>query len=494
MKWNTSLTIAILSAFLMGLATAPISIWWLAWVALAPLWVMTVKTRSMKPAIVWGIVYHGFALHWITGLHPLMWLGMSWITSVSIVAFAWAFITLWGSVCTGVWAWVLARVPGNAIARVITGTALWCGLEWMRQWSALDWTTLAYTQSPHNLIVLHLGRISGVLTVTAAIVAVNGLIAEAWLARSKRLIGSAITLFVILHLIGFGLFQSSIVQSSEAKLTAGIVQGNIPTREKLFSEGLKQALNRYSSGYRSLADQGADFVVTPEGALPFLWQGENLRNAVNQAIVEKRVLALLGTFVPEGTRYTQSLIAVAPDGSTIARYNKIKLVPLGEYLPFEKLLGGLIGRLSPIQSFLVPGDFKQQFEAPFGRIAIGICFDSAFSEVFRKQVANDAQFLITASNLDPYSTVLMAQHEAHDVIRAIETDRWAVRVTNTGYSGIVDPHGRVKWRSQNNQYVIHADTIYRQQTQTLYVKWGNWLTPILLGMSAVLFFISRNQR
>ncbi|HTL89930.1 MAG TPA: apolipoprotein N-acyltransferase [Leptolyngbya sp.] len=493
MKWNNSFAIAILSAFLMGFAVAPISFWWLAWIALAPLWVITTKTRSIKPAIVWGIVYHGFALHWITGLHPLMWLGMSWTTSVSIVAFAWAFITLWGVICTGVWAWAIARIPGNAIVRVVTGTALWCALETVRQWSALDWTSLAYTQSPHNLVILHLGRISGALMVTAAIVAVNGLIAEAWLAASerRRLGIYAIVLFGMLHLLGFGLYQAAIGQAAEMKLTAGIVQGNVPTRVKLFSAGLKKALDGYSSGYRSLVDQKVDFVVTPEGALPFLWQGENLRNPVNQAIAEKRVLAMLGTFVPEGTRYTQSLIAIAPGGNTIARYNKIKLVPLGEYLPFEKLIGGLVGRLSPIQSFLVPGDFDQQFETPLGRIAIGICFDSAFSEVFRKQVANHAQFIITASNLDPYSTVLMAQHEAHDIIRAIENDRWAVRVTNTGYSGIVDPHGRVKWRSQNNQYETYAGTLYRQQTQTLYVKWGDWLTPTLLGISAVLLLLIR---
>ncbi|MBE9009437.1 apolipoprotein N-acyltransferase [Pseudanabaenaceae cyanobacterium LEGE 13415] len=495
MKWKTNFAIAIFSALCMGLATAPISFWWLAWFALAPLWVITVKTRSPKTAIFWGIVYHGFALHWITGLHPLMWLGVSWIASVSIVAFAWSFITLYGAFCTWIWAWALAKIPNNAIMRVIAGTAFWSGLELVRQWGALDWTSLAYTQSPSNLVILHLGRISGALTVTAAIVAVNGLIAEAWMARSQKWMGSAIATFIILHLIGFGLYQSAIAQTPEARLTAGIIQGNVPTRQKLFSEGLRQAFNGYSSGYRSLANQGVDFVVTPEGALPILWQGENLRNLVTQAIQEKRVLALIGTFVPEGTRYTQSLIAVAPDGSTIARYNKIKLVPLGEYLPFEKVLGGLIGRLSPIESFMVPGNFDQTFETPLGRIAIGICFDSAFSEVFRRQVANNAQFLITASNLDPYSTVLMAQHEAHDIIRSIETDRWAVRVTNTGYSGIVDPHGRVKWRSTNNQYQIHADTIYRQQSQTLYVKWGDWLTPTLLGMTAVLlFFVSRNQR
>ena len=487
---------SILSALLMGLATAPTSFWGLAWIALAPLWVITVKTRSSKPAIVWGLVYHGFALHWITGLHPLTWLGVSWIASVSIVAFAWAFITLWGAVCTGVWAWALGRIPANSVVRVVAGTALWCALETVRQWSALDWTSLAYTQSPHNLVILHLGRISGALMVTAAIVAVNGFIAEAWLAAERRRLGgTAIALFVVLHLFGFGLYQAAIVQTPEAKLTAGIIQGNVPTRVKLFSEGLKKALDGYSFGYRSLAAQSVDFVVTPEGALPFLWQGDNLRNPVNQAIAEKRVLALLGTFVPQGTRYTQSLVAIAPDGKTIAQYNKIKLVPLGEYLPFEKLLGGLIGRLSPIQSFLVPGDFNQQFETSFGRIAIGICFDSAFSEVFRRQVANQAQFLITASNLDPYSTVLMAQHEAHDVIRAIETDRWAIRATNTGYSGIVDPHGRVKWRSRNNQYEIHTDTIYRQQSQTLYVQRGDWFTPMLLGISAIsLLFVSCSKR
>jgi apolipoprotein N-acyltransferase len=489
MKLKIALAIAIFSAVLMGLAPAPIGLWGLAWIALAPLWIVTVKTRSIQPAIVWGIVYHGFALHWITGLHPLMWLGIRWIVSVAIVAFAWAFITLWGALCVGVWAWGVRSIK-SPIVRILIGVALWSGIETVRQWSALDWTSLAYTQSPGNLIILHLGRISGTLTVTAAIVLINGLIAEAWLAKQKRLIGIAAASLIVLHLIGFGFYQSAIDQNPEAKLTAGIVQGNVPTRIKLFAEGLKKALDGYALGYRSLSDQDVDFVVTPEGSLPFLWQGQNLKNPVMQAINEKKTLALIGTFYPEGSQYTQSLIAIE-NGTTIARYNKIKLVPLGEYMPFEKWLG----RLSPIASSMSPGDFNQQFETPFGKIAIGICFDSAFSEVFRRQVAKGAQFLITASNLDPYSTVLMAQHEAHDVMRSIESDRWAVRATNTGYSGIIDPHGQVKWRSSPNQYQIHADTIYRQQTQTFYVKWGDWLTPTLLGMSVIsLIFVSRNQR
>jgi apolipoprotein N-acyltransferase len=65
-------------------------------------------------------------------------------------------------------------------------------------------------------------------------------------------------------------------------------------------------------------------------------------------------------------------------------------------------------------------------------------------------------------------------------MRAIAIDRWAVRATNTGYSAIVDPHGYTHWISPFNVYALHLDTIYRRQTRTLYVQWGDWLTPGLV--------------
>jgi apolipoprotein N-acyltransferase len=82
-----------------------------------------------------------------------------------------------------------------------------------------------------------------------------------------------------------------------------------------------------------------------------------------------------------------------------------------------------------------------------------------------------------------------AQHHAQDVMRAIEGDRWAVRATNTGYSGIVDPHGRTKWISRLKTYELHTATIYRRQTQTLYVRWGDWLTPLLFILSALAWWL-----
>jgi apolipoprotein N-acyltransferase len=189
------------------------------------------------------------------------------------------------------------------------------------------------------------------------------------------------------------------------------------------------------------------------------------------------------------------LFTVRGTGETVSRYDKVKLVPLGEYIPFEQFLGRLVNRLSPLDAHLVAGKPAQIFETPFGRAIVGICYESAFPTHFRRQAAAGGQFILTASNNAHYSETMPAQHHAQDVMRAIETDRWAVRATNTGYSGIVDPHGRTLWISGINTYEIHAHTVYRRQTQTLYVRWGDWLTPVLLGGAGLAWFVfSRRDR
>ncbi|MGB3572403.1 MAG: apolipoprotein N-acyltransferase, partial [Phormidesmis sp.] len=65
-------------------------------------------------------------------------------------------------------------------------------------------------------------------------------------------------------------------------------------------------------------------------------------------------------------------------------------------------------------------------------------------------------------------------------------DRWAVRVTNTGISGVVDPRGRSRWLSTPNERVVHASQIYLRQSRTPYVRWGDWLTPLLLAIALVI--------
>ena len=500
----TFYTLFLVSGIFMGTTVAPIGAWFLAWVALVPLWILVTDytppaPRPLPLALIWGIGYHGVALSWITGIHPMDWLGVPWLPSLTITLLCWAFISLWGGILVFVWVALMVRLDQkNPLLRVLIGTALWCGLESL--WSAgpLWWSSLAYTQSPHNLVILHLGQLSGPNTVTAVIVAFNGLIAEYLTQRRKgaKEEGSfvngylilAVSLLIISHFIGFILYTTPLNPIPSTALKIGIIQGNIPNKIKVLPEGLRQAINGYTQGYLNLTNQGVQAVLTPEAAIPIFSRSLS-QTPLLSVIREKGVIAWIGAFGEQGNSYTNSLFNVLGNGEVTSRYDKSKLVPLGEYIPFENILGGIIQRLSPLEAHQVPGKANQTFDTPFGKVIIGICYESAFAENFRYQASMGGKFILSSSNDAHYTAAMADQHHAQDIMRAIETDRWAVRATNTGYSGFINPHGQTIWKSAYNTYQTHAETIYPRQTQTLYVRWGDWLTPLFLILSALIWVL-----
>jgi len=531
------LSIALIAGMLMGLTPAPANAWFFAWFALAPLWVLVIQRASLpvpKTAkrsnvfsflnfecwmgLVWGIGYHGLALLWIRDLHPLMWLGVPWFSSIAIVLFAWVFVTLWGAVLVAVWAGLLGRLcrwkrggepfrgkdsqtaafaPSLGL-RLLCGVALWCGLEFLWSYGPLYWSSLSFTQSPHNLFILHWGQLSGPTVVTGAIVAFNGLLAEAWIqwqlrkanGKALNLLKFSVGLFAGLHLIGFALYSQPLIETPDSALNIGIIQGNIPTRTKQFEQGMRLAMQHYTQGYELLVSQGVEAVLTPEGAFPWRWIDtvQQSQHPFYQTVVRQQVPAWIGTVGTRTVRtgqdgITQSLFTLLGTGEIFSRYDKIKLVPLGEYIPLQSSLGAWINRLSPVQATMIPGAVDQRVNTPFGQTIAGICFDSAFPWLFRNQAATGGTFILTASNNDPYGAAMMTQHHAQDVMRAIETDRWVARATNTGFSSVIDAHGKTQWISGFRTYETHAHTIYRRTTQTLYVQWGDWLTPVLIGLA-----------
>ncbi|WP_017300390.1 apolipoprotein N-acyltransferase [Nodosilinea nodulosa] len=505
------------SGVVMALALPPWSLWPLAWVGLVPLWWVILAAPIALAAVyglLWGLVYYGISLAWITHLHPLMWMGVPWLSSIAIALSAWLFIVLWGSVCIAIWggamAWLARRWPGRRGWIALAGAALWCTLEALRNHSPLDWSPLSLTQSPNNLWILHLTRLSGPSAITAILVATNGLLAYALLgarifkfssqaptssahspSSPRSLALAAISIVIASHLLGASLYHRVSPVPDSQSLTLGLIQGNVPTHEKLTPQGVRQALQGYTEGYQALVAQGVEAVVTPEGALPQLWDVSAPQvAAILKTVGQAGVPLWLGTFAPvpgEGrTEYTQSILELRADGQYHGRYNKVQLVPLGEYIPFEAVLGKLIGRLSPLDSYLVPGRPDQRFVTSVGQGIVGICYESAYSRLFRRQARAGGEFIVTASNNDPYPVWMMMQHHGFDVLRAVESDRWALRVTNTGLSGVVDNHGRTLWLGEPHTYLIHRAELERRQTLTPYVRWGDWLTPLLLGLTLVL--------
>jgi len=519
-----------------GLANEPLGWWWLAWVGLVPLWQQVraddrddrglALRRAALVGAVWGLGFDGVTLHWITGVHPMMWMGVPWAQSVAIAAFCWVAIVAVGGAVPVVWAiamrgldrWSRSRGSGLwlDVWLIATGAGLWALLETLWSHGALWWPWLSLTQSPGNLAILQLDRLSGPTVVSAAIVLANGLLALGCgtelrsASLRRRFIAIAIGLCVGLHAIGalsMGLDRAPDPNRAAPPFEVGIVQGNIPNDIKLYPGGIRKALLNYRDGYNDLADRGVDIVLTPETALPLFWDGaRNTYSPDGQlglAIGDRGVPVWLGTMQGDRRRYTNSLLTVVPDAdgrlATASRYDKVKLVPLGEYVPFADLLGDLITRLSPLTAILEFGDRGQTFDTPFGRAAVAICYESAFPEPLRRQVAAGAEFILSVANNAHYSSTMPSQHHAQDVMRAIELDRPIARATNTGYSAIIDARGRTRWKSGLDTLETHRAIVAPRATRTPYVRWGNWFAKIAIawiaiGASGLLIYSRRSAR
>lgn len=507
--WLKSIFLAFISGIIMALTVAPFNLFYLAWIALIPLWIMIRKSKSLCifPALAWGCGYHGLALFWITGIHPMTWMGVPWLSSLLIAIFVWLFITLWGAFLVTLWSVILGFLSElkfnfnssfiSKIFNILLGTSVWCILEKIWSYSPLWWTSLSFTQSPYNLAILQLLKFSGGTIITILIVVVNLLLAEGLLhlthlSSNRKLIKNstriskynfifiAFILLVTSHLLGYFQYLKPIYTSINNQIEIGIIQGNIPNEIKLYPQGWRDAIEGYTKGYKILAQQKVGLIITPETALPFYYNEIQSNSSFYKALLTEKIPTILGAFGTKNKSFTNSLFAINSSGKVISKYDKVNLVPLGEYIPFYSILGNIIDRLSPLDAHLIAGTKNQVFNTPFGQAIVGICYDSAFSENFRQQAKMGGEFIITASNNAHYSSTMPAQHHGQDIMRAIETNRWMARATNTGYSAIVNPHGDTIWISSLNHYQVQKGVIYTRKTQTLYVKWGDWLIKICL--------------
>ncbi|MFN4280369.1 MAG: apolipoprotein N-acyltransferase [Thermosynechococcus sp.] len=464
----------------MQLALPPVGGWFLAFIGIVPLWwqcQVLGPLRAGMAGLCWGLGFYGSSLVWVWDLHPLTWIGIAPVPSWLISRGIWLFLSVWGAVLSGLWALGMSRygVRQSAPWQLLWGVALWCALEALWSYSPLWWISLSLSQSPRGMV--QLARLAGPTTITAVVMTVNGLITLSL--RQQKGASAWLTIFLAGAIALNGVLGAGVPADQGKPLRVGLIQGNIPTRQKLTPEGIRRAWQDYSRGYRQLVTLGVDAVLTPEGALPLLWQPQQM-NPITKAVGEAGVPLWLGTFMETAGGHHQVLLTLAGNGEIYSRYSKVNLVLLGEYIP--EGLAGVVQRLSTLRSRLLPGNPEQVFTTPWGKAVVLICFESAFSHRSRRQLVQGGQFILSVANNDPYGRQLMTQHHGHDVLRAVEGDRWLVRATNTGLSAVIAPSGETLWLSDPNRFVIHTATIFPRQTQTLYTRYGDWLLPLLLGM------------
>ncbi|HUF96540.1 MAG TPA: apolipoprotein N-acyltransferase [Ilumatobacter sp.] len=179
---------------------------------------------------------------------------------------------------------------------------------------------------------------------------------------------------------------------------------------------------------------------------------------------------------PVPDRFVNAHVAITPDGDVIGRYEKVRRVPFGEYVPFRSILEALGAPLDRVAGDAVSGSDPAQLVLPDGTsVGVMISWEVFFDDRARDANSNGATFLINPTNGASYTgTILQTQQVASSRLRAMENGRWVVQVSPTGFSAFVSPDGDVFDRTDiSEQRVIIRDVPLREGT-TWYRSIGDW--------------------
>jgi apolipoprotein N-acyltransferase len=250
-----------------------------------------------------------------------------------------------------------------------------------------------------------------------------------------------------------------------------------------------------------------DVVIWPENGvdvnfIPFAESPE--ADTIAAAAARLGVPILVGVtedeFDEEGRRtgrYTNAQIVLLPDGTIVDRYDKVRRVPFGEYVPLRSLLERISSEVDQVGNAAPGGPKRAYLDLPDGtRLATVISWEVFFGGRAREGVRDGAEAIINPTNGASYTgTIVQTQQVASSRLRAVETGRWVVQVSPTGFSAFVSPDGEVVQRSAQREQRVLQQTIELRTGDTVYTRLGD--APIiaaLLAAFAVALLLQRRER
>lgn len=382
--------------------------------------------------------------------------------------------------------WLYARFRLDRAA-LLALPALWVVGEWLRSWlfTGFPWlfTGYAFTDTP----LAGYAPLLGVFGISL-IAVFSGLALIRVLAKRQR--WPALTIAVLLWLAGYGLQQVGWTKPTGETLAVSIVQGNIPQESKWQLEWRDKTLAIYDQ--LSETEWGRDLVIWPEAAIPMFYHEvvPYLDTLQDKALTAHSAFVTGVPYIDpdEATRslkFHNSIIAMG-EGSGI--YHKQRLVPFGEYIPYEGLLRGAIPFFDMPMSSFTEGTAEQQ-PLRVQQLWLGpmICYEVAYPELVR-QIAARSDILTTISN-DGWFGGSIGPHQHFQMVRmrAMETGREVIRATNNGISALIKADGKVEEVAPQFQRLVLRATAHAREGLTPYVAMGNWpvlgLLLLLLGFA-----------
>ncbi len=478
---------------MLGALAFPTSDWALfAWVWLAPALVCALA-RSPRGALAdgWlsGTVFFLVLLRWLdhTFRH---YSAIPWpITWLPILGLA-AYCGLYVGAATAAVSWLKTRLgPGRALALV---PVLWVAGEWIREWlmDGFPWGLLGYSQ--HRFLpVIQIAELTGVWGVSLLLVAVNGAIAAVvGLGWRRAAPGLAVTAMLVAGTLAFGGHALGREQPRPGRtVPIAVIQPSIEQSAKFDPARHAETIGIYERLTREAARPPKPAAVLwPETAAMIFLRGDPpLLRWLTALSRELDTPILVGSVDRRQTpreQYLNSAFLLTGQGIS-AKYDKIHLVPFGEYVPLSGLIGFVRSWAEFISDFGA-GQARTIFPlpgAPFGTV---ICYEVIFPDLFRSFVANGATFMVNITN-DAWfgETSGPWQHLGMVPLRAVENRVAIVRAANTGVSAFVEPTGRVSPLLPLFERGVLRGQVQRRERVTLYTRFGDWLPYLCVGLSAV---------
>jgi apolipoprotein N-acyltransferase len=508
--------LAIVSAVLQVLIFPLPNLYVLSWVAVAPLLVALLRARrpgvlqlegsiKLLPAsplqgfllgYACGIIWYAGNCYWVYntmkqygGIGTLGAAGLLLLFSLYLGLYHGAFGLITG---------LIARK--SVRAALVCAPFVWVAVELARtRISGFPWDLLGIAQVD-NVPLARIARGTGVYGISFEIMIVNTAFATAWLLRDKRRTSMLLAALASAFVLQIARWMP--VPALPTHRSAVLVQENVPILDntdwtrQYFDDTLRE-LSTISRHH----PEGAiapDLIVWPESPAPFYSGDPEFRRGITQLAIDSHAWVVAGnvgvesTGVPSqnATTIFNSASLVSPSGQWVGRYDKMHLVPFGEYVPFKNLFAFAGGLTKEVGDFTA-GTTRLPLQAGDEKLGIFICYESIFPDEVRQLAGSGAQVLVNISNDGWYGdSGAYAQHLKQARMRAIENDRWLLRDTNTGVTAAIDPFGRVT-QSAARKIRTSLDANYALVNgTTFYTRHGDWLAYACAIISFIALALS----
>lgn len=453
------ISLSIISGLILVSAFPPLGLGCAAWAAFVPLFFAVEgagKGKGFMLGFLCGLVYFAGTVYWVVNSMYFYGGVPVWISVFVMLALA-AYLSLF-TAAFGLFLPVMLERSGN-VPRAVLVPSVWVVLEYLRGYlfTGFPWVLLGYSQARYTPLV-QIADITGVWGVSFLVMSVNTalfLVIRRFLKKGAAFPFREAALAVVLlaSTVVYGFVRIGMVDRETPAwkgVIAGVAQGAIDQGVKWDRSFQEKTLDIYRELSLKAAGAGAGLIVWPETAVPFYLGADRLNDGVVEAAArDARSYVLTGSpsysynLATGSTSYFNSAYLISPGGAIVGKYDKVHLVPFGEYVPLKRFLPFVKKLTAGVGDFSEgPGAIPIMYDG--GGIGVLICFEAIFPDIARTAVKNGAALLVNITNDGWFGrSSAPYQHLEMSAMRAVENKAYLLRSANTGISAVVDPAGRI---------------------------------------------------